>query len=63
MSERKSGLCGGLLCPKCGREMLATGGFYDCNTWTCPECHNVEPELVSLRINECIETVKIGETK
>jgi len=42
-------------CPKCNVQMDATGTtseFPDCNTWTCPSCGLVEPELGSLMIED-----------
>lgn len=40
-------------CDKCGAEFEATGTtpeYPDCNTWTCPKCGYVRPELGSLRL-------------
>jgi len=40
-------------CDKCGAEFELTGTtteYPDCNTWTCPTCGYVRPEMGSLRL-------------
>jgi hypothetical protein len=42
-----------LNCDKCGAAFEATGTtpeYPNCNTWTCPACGYVRPELGSLRL-------------
>jgi hypothetical protein len=42
-------------CEKCSSEMDARGvtpPYMDCNTWVCPKCEHVEPELASGKIRE-----------
>jgi hypothetical protein len=40
---------------ECGEEMEATPSTHEypnCNTWTCPKCGKVEPEMGSFRLSE-----------
>jgi len=42
-------------CKKCHIPMDPTGAagpFTNCNTWTCPQCGRIEPELGSCKMNE-----------